>query len=137
MQEFVDDSFNLSKGYNPEFAEKQKRAYPDIHPVALNTDPASAYGLVDRIVKQQHPEWRVVSENPGTGKIELEAEAPYFHFLSDMAIQVEPAEGGSRVQIRSRSRFGRTDLGMNAKRIRALMGELKGQGAAPAPGGQG
>jgi uncharacterized protein (DUF1499 family) len=132
MQEFVDSSFNLNKDYKPEFAEKQKRAYPDIHPVALPLDPGSAYGLVDQIVKQQHPEWRVVSENPGEGKIEVEAETPYFHFVDDLVIQVEPSGDNSRVQIRSRSRFGQSDLGMNARRIRALMTELKGQGAAPA-----
>ncbi len=39
-------------------------------------------------------------------------------------IRVRPANGGSRVDVRSLSRVGVGDVGTNAKRIRAYLGVL-------------
>ena len=47
-------------------------------------------------------------------------------FDDDIAIRVRPGDGGnSRVDIRSKSRDGKGDLGVNAMRIRAFVSALE------------
>ncbi|HSA90522.1 MAG TPA: DUF1499 domain-containing protein [Burkholderiales bacterium] len=43
-----------------------------------------------------------------------------------MAVRVAPAGAGSRIDVRSRSRVGRSDLGANAARIRKFFSAMKG-----------
>jgi uncharacterized protein (DUF1499 family) len=40
-------------------------------------------------------------------------------------IRIAPDEGGSRLDMRSMSRVGRSDMGVNAQRIRAFLHRLK------------
>ena len=40
-------------------------------------------------------------------------------------IRIRPDGGGSRIDIRSKSRDGESDLGVNAKRIREFISKLK------------
>jgi uncharacterized protein (DUF1499 family) len=40
-------------------------------------------------------------------------------------VRVTPEGSGSRVDVRSKSRIGRSDLGTNAKRIRAFLTDLR------------
>lgn len=53
-----------------------------------------------------------------------------FGFKDDIVIRITPAGSGSRVDVRSASRVGRSDLGVNAKRIREFLRGL----AAGKPG---
>jgi uncharacterized protein (DUF1499 family) len=48
----------------------------------------------------------------------------WFGFKDDVAIRISPAGAGSRVDMRSRSRVGRSDLGANARRIREFLARL-------------
>jgi hypothetical protein len=59
-------------------------------------------------------------------RIEATATTPWFGFRDDIVIRVQPAPGGSRVDVRSLSRVGKGDLGANAKRIRAYLAKLSG-----------
>ena len=48
-----------------------------------------------------------------------------FRFVDDVVVRVRPAEGGGAiVDVRSKSRDGRGDLGANAARIRAFAEKL-------------
>ena len=44
-------------------------------------------------------------------------------FRDDIVIRIRPDGSGSKVDIRSKSRVGRSDLGVNARRIRELIDE--------------
>ena len=46
--------------------------------------------------------------------------SPTFLFVDDIVVRVRPEGDGSRIDVRSKSRDGKGDLGMNAKRIRAF-----------------
>jgi uncharacterized protein (DUF1499 family) len=46
-------------------------------------------------------------------------------FTDDFVIRVSPDSTGSRIDMRSESRQGISDFGVNAKRIRAYMEALK------------
>ncbi len=45
----------------------------------------------------------------------------WFGFKDDVAIRIRPDGSGSRIDVRSVSRVGRSDLGANARRIRAFL----------------
>ena len=48
-----------------------------------------------------------------------------FGFKDDIVIRITPHEGGSRLDIRSMSRVGRSDVGVNAQRIRRFLKRFK------------
>jgi hypothetical protein len=45
-------------------------------------------------------------------------------FRDDIVVRIRPAPDGARVDARSASRYGRGDLGVNARRIRALLDDI-------------
>lgn len=104
----------------PEIAAKQHTAYPDIRPLVSDTPPAQAYEHARSIARQMC--WKTVDENPAEGRIEATATTRWFGFKDDVVIRIAPAaSNGSRVDIRSVSRVGRSDVGTNARRIRAFL----------------
>jgi uncharacterized protein (DUF1499 family) len=72
----------------------------------------------------------MVAADSAAGRIEATATTPWFGFKDDVVIRVEPAEGGSRVDVRSVSRVGGSDVGANAARIRAYLDKVRAE-----PGG--
>jgi len=73
--------------------------------------------------------WRVVDARPPQagrrdGLIEAVARTPIMGFRDDVVVRVRPAREGARVDIRSASRYGRSDLGVNASRVRALIEDI-------------
>lgn len=104
------------------------RAYPGLQPVMLDLSGEEAYDLVLKAV-QAHG-WRVVEAVPPEGKLgagHIDAVAPtrVMALPEDVAIRIRPAAGQTRVDIRSASRFGRSDAGENAARIQSLSDELQ------------
>ncbi len=70
--------------------------------------------------------WTVIEADKAAGRIEATDRTLWFGFFDDIVIRVTPAAGsGSRVDVRSLSRVGVSDLGANAKRIRAFLARLK------------
>ena len=58
--------------------------------------------------------------------LEATATSFFFRFKDDVVVRVRPAPGGgSLVDMRSISRVGGSDVGMNAKRVRAFLGDLR------------
>jgi len=67
----------------------------------------------------------VVASAPEEGRIEATASSLLFGFIDEVAIRIKPTEGGALVDMRSRSRIGKVDRGVNAKRIRGFLAELQ------------
>ena len=106
-----------------EFARQQALAYPDIKPVMLPVPPREAF---DRAVKAaESMGWEVVGRDAATGMLEAVDATKWFGFKDDIAVRVTAADGGSRVDVRSKSRVGRNDIGTNARRIRAYVQRLQ------------
>ena len=58
--------------------------------------------------------------------MEAVATSKLFHFQDDIVIRVRPeGQGGSLVDMRSKSRDGQGDFGVNAARIRQFMVALR------------
>jgi uncharacterized protein (DUF1499 family) len=105
------------------FARQQALAYPDIKPVMLKMPPREAF---ERAVKAAEAMgWEVVGRDAAAGTLEAVDSTKWFGFKDDIAVRVSPADGGSRVDVRSKSRVGRNDIGTNARRIRAYVERLR------------
>ena len=69
--------------------------------------------------------WQIVSADD-RGIVEAVDTSTFFRFKDDIVIRVRPAEGGgSQVDMRSISRVGVSDVGVNAKRIRSFLADLQ------------
>lgn len=76
--------------------------------------------------------WHVVAAVPAEGRLEATARTFWFGFTDDVVVRVRPGEaGGTRVDVRSKSRVGRSDLGTNAARIRRFLQRLRKLGLTP------
>jgi uncharacterized protein (DUF1499 family) len=106
-----------------EFARQQKQAYPDLATVTLPVPPKEAFAKA--VTAAEAMGWEVVGRDAETGRIEAVDTTKWFGFKDDIAIRVTAAPEGSRVDVRSKSRLGRNDLGTNARRIRAYLERLK------------
>jgi len=104
-------------------ARLQRQAYPDIRPLELDLPPAETYLRVLETVARLG--WEVAATDPATMKVEATDQTFWFGFKDDIVIQVRLAPGGSRVDMRSASRVGRSDLGVNAERIRHFLGMIE------------
>ena len=72
--------------------------------------------------------WEIVSTDRASGLIEATETTRWFGFKDDVVVRVRAAAaGGSRVDVRSVSRVGGSDVGTNAKRIREYLRRLRSQ----------
>src|SRR5260221_12885439 len=107
-----------------EFARQQRAAYPDLAPILLPAAPGEACARAAAAAEAMG--WEVVGRDAAAGTVEAVDTTKWFGFKDDIAIRITPTpEGGSRIDIRSKSRVGRSDLGTNAQRIRAYAERLK------------
>src|SRR5262245_32864119 len=110
--------------YPPAFAAEQRVCCIDLHPVRLPAAPAEAFQRVQALAAGM-PSWTVIASDPATGILEAVATSTVFGFQDDVIIRVRPAGGGSVVDVRSKSRDGKGDLGVNANRIRDFAARLE------------
>src|ERR1700756_1286696 len=118
-------------------AEQQRLAYPDIETVELDVPVQRAFEVTMQLVKKR--KW-VVSDDPPPqpprriGRIEAVARTPIMGFREDVSIRVTPDGEGSRVDIRSSSRYFESDLGSNASRVTKLIDDINAAAEkTPAP----
>jgi uncharacterized protein (DUF1499 family) len=121
------ESANTVTYEGPDLAKKQKAAYPDIAPVKLGLPPAEAFKRALDTAKAMAG-WTLVASDPATGRIEANETSRWFRFTDDVVIRVAADGAGSRIDVRSVSRQGRSDFGVNARRIRAYTAALKATG---------
>jgi uncharacterized protein (DUF1499 family) len=109
-------------------AEQQRVAYSDIEPDLTTASPQDAYNAVLKVIAKR--KWHVVDARPPQaiaprdGLIEAIARTPILGFRDDVAVRVRATQEGSRIDVRSASRYGRHDLGTNAARVRSLIDEV-------------
>ena len=114
--------FASPKTYQSHFAELQQIGYPDLHPLELALSPAQAYARAVKIATGLG--WDITTVDERTGRIEAVVTTRWFGFKDDVVIRITPAGAGSRVDMRSKSRFGRSDVGTNAHRIQDFLAAM-------------
>jgi uncharacterized protein (DUF1499 family) len=115
--------FSPPKEYPSHFAELQRIGYPGLRPLELPVAPKQAFARALEIARAQGWEITVLDESAGT--IEAVVTTRWFGFKDDVAIRVAPAGAGSRVDMRSKSRVGRSDVGTNAARIEEFLARME------------
>lgn len=115
-----------SLAYPSEFADQQRACCADLRAARLPQAPAAAFPRVEAAAIAM-PDWVVTFRDPTTGVVEAVATTTLFGFQDDVVIRVRPdATGaGSVVDVRSKSRDGKGDLGANATRIRSYVARLE------------
>lgn len=118
------EMMNVHGAIEPEQAEAQRAAYPDIATRRYDADTARLFAVARYVVGQA--DWQVIDEiapvdDQSPARIEAVARTLIFGFRDDIVIRILPDPVGSRLDIRSASRYGRHDLGTNAKRIREFL----------------
>lgn len=115
-------SASNSTQYPPETAAAQKSAYPDIAPMLMKVPPDEAFVRTAKAAMAMG--WQIVESSPKDYRIEATDTSLLFGFKDDIVIRVTPHADGSRIDVRSLSRVGKSDIGVNAERIRAFMKKL-------------
>jgi hypothetical protein len=116
------------KGLTPQqrWAVVHQKAYGDIRSVRSNEPVPMVIAKAERLAKARG--WDVAVSLPEEGRFEATETSAFFQFKDDVVLRVRPSETGegSIVDMRSVSRVGVSDLGMNAKRVRAFLADLTG-----------
>jgi uncharacterized protein (DUF1499 family) len=108
-------------------AEQQHAAYPDLEPLEQDASAQSAYQAALAVVTKRR--WRIVDQRPPLasrreGRIEAVARTPIMGFREDVVVRIRDTGDGSRIDVRSSSRYGTFDFGSNAVRVRRLIDEI-------------
>lgn len=105
------------------WAVYHREAYADIAPLILGAPPARVYDAAVELVGDRG--WQIALADRAQGRIEATDTVSLFRFKDDVVILITPAPGGARVDMRSVSRVGVSDLGYNAARVRAFLADLR------------
>jgi len=109
----------------PEVAEQQRQAYPDIVTLIIPAEKGKVFPAAEAALRAM--KLHVVEANAAEGRIEATQTSMLYGFTDDVVVRIVSDGAGTKVDVRSKSRVGRSDLGQNAKRIRAFMRELHSQ----------
>jgi uncharacterized protein (DUF1499 family) len=113
---------NTAEHPGPVVAAQQRAAYPDLAPLRLAAPPARVFERAVAVARGLG--WEIVATVPSEGRLEATDTTPWFGFKDDVVVRVAPSGAGTQVDVRSVSRVGRSDLGVNARRIRTFLDRL-------------
>jgi uncharacterized protein (DUF1499 family) len=100
------------------YAAKQTIGYGAINPLKERLEPSAAFQRVTEVA-QSVPSWKITYSDPAKNTLEAVSTSTLFHFQDDIVIVIRPTpDGESLIEMRSKSRDGKGDFGINAKRIR-------------------
>ncbi|MDX1586489.1 MAG: DUF1499 domain-containing protein [Balneolaceae bacterium] len=117
------DAPNKTEYGGKDVAEAQKAFYDGLETLRLPVPPSEAYDRALQAARQMP--WEIVSENKEDLRIEAFHKLPWFGFIDDVVIRVDTTDNGSKIDVRSVSRVGRGDLGVNAERIENYLSEIE------------
>lgn len=128
--------------YQKAYAPQQAKAYPDLHTLVIPRSAEEVYEItLDLVRGRRGLGWKVVAEEAPqprqnrAGIIEANDRTLIMGFTDDVVIRIVGTDSEARVDIRSASRYGHTDLGANASRIRRFVHELSARLDAAGPVG--
>ena len=120
---FRKDAPNSAEYEGPVIAAQQQAAYGDLRPIVLNVSLEQAFSKA--LAAARDMGWEIVEAKPAEGRIEATDTTFWFGFKDDVVVRVVPADQGSRIDVRSVSRVGKSDVGTNARRIRAYLDRMR------------
>lgn len=107
----------------PETAALQHEHYPDIMTQVYVQSPQEVFEAITGIIADMG--WEMVDANMADGRIEATAVTRWFGFRDDVVFRLQAGPANSTIMdMRSKSRVGRSDIGVNANRIRTFTAVL-------------
>jgi hypothetical protein len=123
--------------YPTRFAPMQQASYPDIKTLIVPRTAEETYELVlQALAKQKLKADYEAPPNDDVGSpgiVEIADHTMILGFTDDVVIRIAGDDDASRVDVRSASRYGASDFGQNADRVRLLLKEIAGRVAASVP----
>ena len=120
LREGAVNSLKYAAGMTPkDYVELQTKAYPEVKSLHTNLSVAESVAHSKDLLASQGLE--VVNVDPQKGIVEAVATSFWFGFKDDVVVRVMPSDGGATVDVRSVSRVGMSDLGVNAARIEKFL----------------
>jgi hypothetical protein len=107
----------------PELAQQQKDGYPDLKPGSVSSPPDAVFFRALQAAKDMG--WEIVASDPQALRIEATDTTNWFGFKDDVVVRLSPSPTGSRIDVRSVSRVGKSDVGTNARRINAYLARVR------------
>jgi uncharacterized protein (DUF1499 family) len=107
----------------PETAIQQKEAYPDLVPFISQAPKDKVFEAAKATLIAMG--LKLSDADPAAGRIEASYKSFWYGFIDDVVVRIAQTPEGTRVDVRSKSRVGRSDLGQNAKRIRIFVSKLQ------------
>jgi uncharacterized protein (DUF1499 family) len=123
VREIRADAPNPAEYAGPETADAQRKHYPGLAPLTADVDRRALYEHA--LAAARASGWDIVASDADAGRIEASDTTMWYGFTDDIVIRVRSTSEGSRLDVRSKSRVGRSDLGKNAKRINAYLDRLR------------
>jgi len=120
-----EDAPNPPEYAGDETATAQRESYPDVQPLIVSAPVQETMDAIVSIVASRG--WEMVAINRQEGRIEATEKLAWFGFKDDVVFRITETNEGTRVDMRSKSRIGRSDIGVNADRIERFMRDLRNQ----------
>lgn len=118
-----EDAPNPPEYAGAETADAQRESYPQIQPMVLENDIQDVMDAAVLLVGERG--WKLVAINRKEGRIEATEKLPWFGFKDDVVLRFTETGSGTKVDMRSKSRIGRSDVGVNAERIEDFLADLE------------
>lgn len=119
------DAPNPAAYDGPRVARLQEAAYPHLKPRLFDAPFVRVFENARSAAHEMS--WEIIATRPREGRIEATDITFWFGFRDDIVIRIRPEGNKTRLDIRSKSRVGRSDLGKNAARIEAFLKRMDGK----------
>jgi uncharacterized protein (DUF1499 family) len=120
----VPDYEGRDMSYPPQFVEIVRTSYPYLEPIEVSNPPRLAYDKA--IAAAESLGWNVVHRDGEGMRFDAQEQSSVFKFIDDVTVRIRPSQAGATIDVRSKSRVGKGDLGANAARILAFANAIKG-----------
>ncbi|WNK21066.1 DUF1499 domain-containing protein [Halomonas piscis] len=102
-------------------AEQQRAAYPEVQPLELDAPLKTVLAAAQ--AEMQDAGWQIA--DVGARRIEATATTRWFGFKDDVVVRLSEEDDATRVDMRSASRLGKSDVGTNAARVHDFLESLE------------
>lgn len=128
LENIPDNDDPALKAMDPENRWKalHRKGYADLRPIRVSWSVEETIRRAESVARARG--WEIAKVDPKAGLLEATDTTLFFRFKDDVVLRARPyagAEGGSEVDVRSISRVGGSDVGLNAERIRSFLTDLQ------------
>lgn len=111
-------------------AEAQRSAFPDIQPIIVSMNVDEAANTSRKVIDAM--KMAILKESTTDGGVIIEStyKSFWFGFVDDFIVRITRSDGKTRIDVRSKSRVGVSDLGANARRIRDFLSRFSEEAAS-------